>query len=509
MLRKFLDHQLKHTAPGTRFERLHPVVEAIDAFLYEPPNETSSGPHVRDSVDVKRVMMLVVFALLPCILMAIWNTGLQSFVYSSGNLNLMQEYLSSATSFGGYFGFVFHEFRFLEILRQGFTLFLPVMFISYLVGGLCEAVFAVVRRHPISEGFLVTGMLYALILPPTLPYWMVAFGIAVGVILSKEVFGGSGMNIVNPALACRAFLYFTFPGRMSGEVWVGSSVQSVRESLLKMNRANTLPEFDGYTQATWLAQFKIPTEIKQIHVDAIASNDLLHPSTLSALQEKLSHWNQANGLSSTLGSLSSEHLHSFVTATAEKGGLGLPPNLYTDAARFAALENGVGHSSNWNLFFGDRLGSMGETSVFACLLGAAFLLFTRIASWRTMMGMLLGAFVTALLFQLGAGWIGSNGGAWNPAIYGFPAYKHLLLGGLPFGIVFMVTDPVSSPTLPLARWVYGAFAGVVTILIRVINPAYPEGVMLAILMANVFAPLFDRMATHRLIQKRRTVRVRQ
>jgi Na+-transporting NADH:ubiquinone oxidoreductase subunit B len=187
--------------------------------------------------------------------------------------------------------------------------------------------------------------------------------------------------------------------------------------------------------------------------------------------------------------------------------LGLSTGNYEDAYHFASLNYGLGHNGDWNFFLGDRLGSMGETSILACLIGAFVLILTRVGSWRTMAGMTLGAFITALLFEMGARLFGLEGGAWNPATFAFPAYKHLLLGGLAFGIIFMATDPVSSPGMKLARWIYGALAGVVTLIIRAINPAYPEGVMLAILMANVFAPLIDYYVAQ-FSRKRRRIHAR-
>lgn len=492
MLRKILDYQLSLTEKGKRLSKLRPLVEATDTFLYEAPNVTKRGPHIRDAIDIKRWMIIVVFALIPCILVTIWNTGLQSFVYSSGDYRLMNEYLAGATSLSGYFDFALKDDRYLTILKMGLGAFLPILLISYAVGGLCEALFAIVRGHEISEGLLVTGVLYALILPSTIPYWMAAFGIAVGVILSKEVFGGSGMNIVNPALACRAFLFFTFPGRMSGDVWAGSSPSAVRESLLKMNQDAHTTALDGYSQATPLTRFNVTPEIKRIHVDAIASNDLgPNIGTYDTLEKHFANWSNAGHTDATLGQLSGDQLKQFVTSPLAEGGLGLSSGYYEDAYNFASLNYGFGHNGDWNFFFGDRLGSMGETSVLACLLGAIYLIWTGVGSWRTMAGMALGAFITAVLIQSGASFFGRDGGAWNSAVLAFPAYKHMLLGGLAFGIVFMATDPVSSPGTKLGRWIYGAFAGVVTIIIRAINPAYPEGVMLAILMANVFAPLID------------------
>lgn len=495
MLRRFLDYQLSLTQPGKPLHLLKPLVDAGDTFLYEAPINTTRGPHIRDAVDVKRWMIMVVFALIPCILMSIWNTGLQKFVYSSGNYQLMNEYLAGATSLSGYLSFAAKDNRFLTILYNGLSVFLPLVLISYVVGGIWEAIFAVVRKHEISEGFLVTGILYALILPPTIPYWMAAVGISVGIVLAKEIFGGSGMNIVNPALACRAFLFFTFPAKMSGNVWAGSNPTVVRESLVKMNQDAGTSAIDGYTQATPLGRFNVTSEIKRIHVDAIASNATgTKVSTISEIEPIFEKWNAASQADASLGHLNQDQLRNFITTPGNEGGLGLSPGYYEDAYGFANLNYGVGHDNDWNFFLGDRLGSLGETSVLACLLGALFLIYTGVGSWRTMVGMGIGAYITAFLFQWAAKSLGSDSGAWNPAIYAFPAHKHLLLGGLAFGLVFMATDPVSSPSVNSAKWIYGLFCGVLTIVIREINPAYPEGVMLAILIGNVFAPLFDYYA---------------
>ena len=492
MLRRLLDYQLSLAEKGKPLHRMRPLIEALDTFLYEPAINTGKAPHIRDAVDIKRWMILVVFSLIPCILAAIWNTGLQSFVHGSGNYQLMNEYLEGARSLEGYFNFAFKENRFLEIIRMGTIALLPIVIISYAVGGLCEALFAVVRGHEISEGLLVTGILYALILPSTIPYWMAAVGVATGVILGKEVFGGSGMNIVNPALACRAFLFFTFPGKMSGDVWVGTNPTLIRESLLKMNQDAGTTAIDGYSQATPLARYNITPEVKRIHVEAIAANDLgKEVGSFAAIENHFNIWKEASNSDAALTELSADQLRSFVTSPFKEGGLGLSPGNYEDAYHFATLNYGLGHNGNWNFFLGDRLGSMGETSVLACLIGAFILIWTGIGSWRTMAGMTLGAFIMALLFEMGAKFVGDEAAIWNPATFAFPAYKHLLIGGLAFGIVFMATDPVSSPSTNLGRWIYGAFAGVVTLIIRAINPAYPEGVMLAILMANVFAPLID------------------
>lgn len=509
MLRKLLDYPLSLTEPGKPLHKIRPLISANDTFLYEAPvNTPSSGPQIRDAVDVKRWMIIVVIALIPCILAAIWNTGLQSYVFSSGNYKLMDEYLSSSTTWNSYWEFAAKDNRYLTILSIGLSALLPIVLISYVVGGICEAIFAIVRGHEISEGFLVTGILYALILPPTIPYWMTAVGVATGVILAKEVFGGSGMNIVNPALACRAFLFFTFPGRMSGDIWVGTNPTVVRQSLVKMNQDAHTTTLDGYTQATSLTKFNVSPEIKRIHVDAIATNDMgSHVSTYEAIKNQFQNWVAHGHQGESLGALTQDQMRQFVTSPLADGGLGLSTGYYEDAYQFSALNYGIGHNNDWNFFLGDKLGSMGETSTIACLIGAAILIMTGVGSWRTMVAMTLGAFLTAAAFTLGSTYLGANGGAFSPAQFGFPAYKHLLVGGLAFGIVFMATDPVSSPSMNLAKWIYGLFCGMVTIVIRVINPAYPEGVMLAILMGNCFAPLFDYYVA-RSYMKRSPSRVR-
>lgn len=507
MLRRFLDYQLSLTEPGRPLHFLKPLVSAGDTFLYEAPINTSKGPHIRDAIDIKRWMLMVVISLIPCILVAIWNTGLQKVVYSSGDYTLMNEYLLGATSWDGYWEFALKNNRWVSFITEGLWIFLPLTLLTYTVGGLWEALFAAVRGHEISEGFLVTGILFVLIMPPTIPYWMAAVGVSVGTVLAKEVFGGSGMNIVNPALACRAFLFFTFPGRMSGNVWVGSNPTVVRESLIKMNQEANTTVFDGYSQATKLSLFNITQDVKTIHVDAIASNNVAHVSTMDTITKQFNQWNTSGNHQAQIGQLSQEQMQNFVTSPISEGGLGLSSGYYEDAYHFASLKYGLGHNSDWGFFLGDKLGSIGETSVLACLLGALFLIYTGIGSWRTMVGMALGAYVTALLFEIGSAFLAVDQGAWTAAQYGFPAYKHLLLGGLAFGLVFMATDPVSSPAMPAARWLYGIFCGVVTMVIRIINPAYPEGVMLAILMGNVFAPLFDYYIA-RFYMNRRVSRVR-
>lgn len=509
-MRRFLDYQLSLTEKGKPLHFLKPLVSAGDTFLYEPVINTSQGPHIRDAIDIKRWMIIVVFALMPAILFSIWNTGLQSMVYSSGDHQLMDEYLAASSSLNKYFAFAGKNDRWITIIQEGLLIILPIIFVSYAVGGLWEAFFACVRRHEISEGFLVTGILYALILPPTIPLWMVAVGVSAGVVLSKEVFGGSGMNIVNPALACRCFLFFGFPGRMSGTVWVGSNPTTVRESLVKMNSDAGKTSLDGYTQATKLSQFNVPPDIKRVHVDALATNDVgQNVGTIQTIKEYFHKWNEVGDHGATLGRLTQEQMHSFVTTPTVDGGLGLSPGYFEDAYHFSALHYGIGENNSWGFFLGNKLGSIGETSGLLILIGALFLIWTGIGSWRTMIAMVLGALLTATLFNLGSTYLAADYGAWTPAQFGFPAYKHLLLGGLAFGLVFMATDPVSSPGMPGAKWVYGGLCGIIVIVMRLINPAYAEGVMLAILMGNVFSPLLDyhavRIYRHR---QRRGSRVR-
>lgn len=493
MLRRFLDYQLSLAEPGKPLHKLRPLIQAADTFLYEPLANTHSAPFIRDSVDIKRWMILVVIALLPAIFMAIWNTGLQSLVYSSGQASLMHEFLEASTSFSGYFHFV--QGRVGAILYEGLKIFLPIVAISYIVGGLCEALFACIRRHEINEGFLVTGILYPLVLPPTIPYWMVAVGVAAGVTLGKEIFGGTGMNIMNPALMCRAFLFFAYPGRMSGNVWVGGDAGTVKQSLMQMN-SEMKEGMAPFTQATPLARFNISHDIKRAHVDAIATNNLGDQvGTYDVIAKQFHTWSQLPGHEGAeLGKLSAEQLQQFVTSAPSAGGLGLSLGAYEDAVRFSSLRYGMGADNDASFFFGNKIGSMGETSAFACLLGAAFLIYTGIGSWKTMLGMVIGAFITACSLEYGSHFFGAAGGAWNAAQFDIPAYKHLLLGGFAFGAVFMATDPVSSPTMDLGKWIYGLLVGMIAIIIRVVNPAYPEGVMLAILFGNVCAPLIDHYA---------------
>ncbi|WP_213319049.1 Na(+)-transporting NADH-quinone reductase subunit B [Chlamydiifrater volucris] len=498
MLRRFLDYSFRFVEKD-KFKKFFPVVDALDTFCYEPTHPCSSPPFIRDSVDVKRWMIIVVFALMPAIFMAVWNSGLQQVVYLSKSANLMQEFILSSKTFWGAFSFALHQGIFLKIILKGLQLFIPLVAITYIVGGTCEVLFAIKRKHKIAEGLLVTGILYPLTLPPTIPYWMAALGIIFGVVFAKEVFGGTGMNVLNPALSARAFLFFTFPGRMTGDVWVGGDPSSVKNSLHIMNTDAHKAIFDGFSQATCLQTLSSTSSlIKRIHVDTIATNIMETSSvpTIEFIKEKFALWSE-NHPGAVLGKLSITQLQEFLSTPLSEGGLGMLSSQFDSAYAATDLIYGTGKFSSSSLFWGNILGAFGETSTFACLLGALLLIITRIASWRTMLSCVLGAFLTAWLFKLGSILFFDGYGAWAPAKFFIPAYRHLFMGGLAFGFIFMATDPVSSPSMKLGKWLYGAFIGFLTVFIRLINPAYPEGVMLAILLGNVFAPLFDHYAIRR------------
>lgn len=468
-------------------------------------NTTDRGPHIKDAIDLKRWMSMVILALIPCIFMAIWNTGVQKLVYGSGDYQLMDEFLAASGSFSAYMDFCTKNGRWLSILGYGAMAFFPVMIISYAVGGLCEGFFACMRGHEIAEGFLVTGMLYPLVLPPTIPYWMVAVGVAAGIIIGKEIFGGTGMNILNPALTCRAFLFFTFPNKMSGDIWVGTNPTQIRESISKMNADAGLAGVDAYSQATPLGIFNMSDEVKRAHVDAIAANTIGSDAvaTVDVIRPQFDQWASAQSQTAQLGELSASQLREFVTAPMANGGLALAPENYSAAHHYASVQYGIGHHNDFDFFLGNKLGCFGETSTLAVLLGAIILIWAGVGSWRTMAGTFIGALVTALLFQLGSTFLGADGGAWNPAKFALPAYKHLIIGGYAFGLVFMTTDPVTHPALNKSKWAFGILVGVAVVVIRTINPAYPEGMMLAILLGNVFAPLIEYYAVRNYRRVRR------
>lgn len=396
-LRQILDKQGKLFEKGGKLEKLYPLYEAGDTFLYSPGLVTRGAPHVRDAMDLKRMMIFVVLALTPTILMAFYNTGYQA------NLALQSSGLAAAAGWRGELmaalGVGIDPLSLFDNFVHGALYFLPIYIVTLAAGGLWEAVFATVRRHPISEGFLVTSMLFPLILPPDIPYWQVVIGISFGVVIGKEVFGGVGMNILNPALTGRAFLYFAYPAQISGDqVWVA---------------------VDGYSRATPLAEFADPR-----FADAAVS--------------------------------------------------------YSDTMMDA--------------FWGFIPGSMGETSVVACLIGAAILIGSKIGSWRIMFGCVVGMVGTAFLFNA----VGSE----TNSMFGVTPLEHFVIGGFAFGTVFMATDPVSASQTRQGQYWYGILIGLLTVMIRVINPGYPEGIMLAILFGNVFAPAIDKIFVNMHIKRR-------
>lgn len=399
LLRKIQDMQRPLFEKGGKLHLFYPLFEANDTFLFTPGHVTKESAHVRDGLDLKRMMITVVIALIPCIYMAMYNTGLQAHLAIEGGaapLNTWQTRLFQAL------GFDFVSASWPANVVHGLLYYLPVLIVTFAVGGAMEVVFSIVRKHEVNEGFLVTGMLFPLILPPTIPLWQVALGIAFGVVLGKEVFGGTGMNILNPALTSRAFLFFAYPAFISGDkVWIAAQTSA-----------------DGYSGATILAD-------------------------------------------------------------AAQGGI--------EAVR----ESGY---SLWEAFVGTIPGSMGETSVLACLIGAALLIVTQVGSWRTMAGVTLGTLVTGLLLNM----VDSDTNPW----FSLPFYWHFVAGGWAFGTVFMATDPVSSAFTETGKWIYGFMIGFMVVLVRMINPAYPEGMMLAILFMNVFAATIDHFVVQANIKRR-------
>ena len=392
-LRNLLDQIEPFVRKGEPLEKLYPQYEALDTFLFTPGQVTKGPTHLRDSIDLKRTMVTVIAALVPCIFMAMWNTGYQA------NLAMQQ---IGATTTGEWRGVIidilgigYNPSSALANIFHGFLYFFPIFLITQLAGGLWEVLFATVRDHEVNEGFLVTGMLFPLTLPPMIPLWQVAIGISFGVVLGKEVFGGTGKNFLNPALTGRAFLYFAYPAEITGDaIWVA---------------------VDGFTAATPLGA---------VAADGMAAIDVT--------------WTQA--------------------------------------------------------FIGALPGSLGETSALACLIGAAVLIGTGIGSWRIMLSMTLSTIIFAELLHT----IGSDT---NP-MFQMNASWHLVLGSFAFGCVFMATDPVSAAMTETGRWFYGALIGFMTVLIRVINPAFPEGVMLAILFGNVFAPVIDHVVLQANVKRR-------
>jgi len=371
-IRKNLDKIKKPFEKGGKFEKFYPAFDAFETFLFVPNHTTKSGSHIRDAVDLKRTMVTVIIALIPALLYGIYNTGYQYFIQTG------------------------LEFTFLDAFLHGLYKILPMIIVSYVVGLSIEFGFAVYRGHSVNEGYLVTGLLIPMIMPVDMPLWMLAISVIFAVLIGKEAFGGTGMNILNPALTARAFAFFAYPTYMSGDkVWVSEAS----------------------------------------NIDGISGETIL-----------------------------------------------------------GALAGGQNIDySSMQMFWGSVPGSVAETSTLFVLIGALMLLFTGVASWRIMLGSLIGASLVGFLFNL---W-GAND------LMSFEWYNHLIVGGFAFGIVFMATDPVSAAQTQRGKWIYGLLIGMLCILIRVFNPAYPEGVMLAILLMNVFAPTIDHYVIQSNINKRK------
>ncbi|MEM9971609.1 MAG: NADH:ubiquinone reductase (Na(+)-transporting) subunit B [Pseudomonadota bacterium] len=391
-LRSFFDGIEPHFEKGGKYEKYFPIYEMVESFLYTPKTVTTAAPHARSYIDMKRIMTYVVIATIPCILFGMYNTGYQANAAIASGLE--PSYWQSWI--GGLFGY--NPSNVFANVWHGAAFFIPIYVTTLVAGGICEVIFATIRRHEVNEGFLVTSMLYALILPATTPLWQVALGIIFGVVIGKEVFGGTGKNFLNPALTGRAFLYFAYPAQMSGDtIWT---------------------PVDGFSGATNLS------------------------------------------------------------IAASQG-----------------YEQIVAQGTTWlDSFLGFVQGSMGETSTLAALIGLTFLLMTRIANYRMVVGCMAGMMGFSLLLNL----IGSDT---NP-MFAMPWYWHLVTGGFAFGLAFMVTEPVSASHTNAGRYIYGALIGVMVVMIRVINPAFPEGMMLAILFGNVFAPLIDYFVVQANIKRR-------
>ena len=393
-IRQTLDNLEPHFHKGGKYEKWYPLYEAVDTIFYSPPSVTKTTAHVRDGIDLKRMMITVWMCTFPAMFFGMWAAGWQANTAIAGDYASMggwREAILMTLASGHNPDSLWANFV------LGATYFLPIYLVTFAVGGFWEVVFAVKRGHEVNEGFFVTSVLYALILPATIPLWQVALGITFGVVIGKEIFGGTGKNFLNPALTGRAFLYFAYPAQISGDaVWVAA---------------------DGYTGAT-------PLSI---------------------------------AFQADMAELSSQY-------------------------------------SWWDAFIGFLPGSVGEVSTLAIFIGAAVLLWTRIASWRIMLGCMIGLIATSMLFNL----IGSD----TNSMFAMPWYWHLVVGGFAFGMVFMATDPVSASMTNPGRLIFGILIGVMTVLIRVVNPAFPEGIMLAILFANLFAPLIDYFFVQANIKRR-------
>ncbi|MEE4659598.1 MAG: NADH:ubiquinone reductase (Na(+)-transporting) subunit B [Halieaceae bacterium] len=396
-MRKFFDSIEHHFQEGGKYQKYYAIYEVFDTFFYSPSSTTRSTAHVRDGIDLKRIMITVWIATFPAMFYGMYNLGFQAnSIVAAGGGAITDWHAPLVNLFGAT-----DPGSLIDCFIFGAIYFLPIYITTFLVGISWEILFAVRRGHEVNEGFFVTSVLFALCCPPDIPLWQVAMGISFGVVIGKEVFGGTGKNFLNPALTGRAFLYFAYPAQLSGDaVWTA---------------------VDGYTGATALS---------------IVATD-----GMEALRAQMS-W--------------------------------------------------------WDTFSGNIHGSIGETSTLAILIGGALLLYTRIAAWRIVAGVFLGMFAFSTLLNV----VGSDS---NPA-FAMPWYWHLSVGGFAFGMIYMATDPVSAAMTDIGKIWYGVLIGVMTVLIRVVNPAFPEGIMLAILFANLFAPLIDHFVVQANV-KRRLARV--
>ncbi|PCS21468.1 NADH:ubiquinone reductase (Na(+)-transporting) subunit B [Candidatus Enterovibrio escicola] len=411
-LKKFIEDIEPHFEPGGKYEKWFALYEATATLLYTPGLVTKNGVHIRDSIDLKRIMIIVWLAVFPAMLFGVYNTGNQAitalnWMYGSVDLAMIidanwQYWLTEMLG-----GSISTDAEWPSKMLLGTTYFLPIYVTVFIVGGFWEMLFCMVRKHEVNEGFFVTSILFALIVPATLPLWQAAIGITFGVVVAKEIFGGTGRNFLNPALAGRAFLFFAYPAQISGDlVWTAA---------------------DGFSGATALSQ-------------------------------------------------------------------------WATSGQSALVNNVTGRTISWiDAFLGNIPGSIGEVSTLGILIGGTMIVATRIASWRIIAGTLIGLVTTSTLFNI-------TGSDTNP-MFSMAWHWHLVLGGFAFGMVFMATDPVTASFTNKAKWWYGILIGVMAVMIRVANPAYPEGMMLAILFANLFAPLFDNLIIQGNI-KRRLARVK-
>ena len=396
-LRAFLDKIEHNFEKGGKYEKWYALYEAADTIFYRPSSVTKTTAHVRDGIDLKRIMITVWLCAFPAMFFGMWNIGYQANVIFDANPELLAAQEGWRMALTGMLA-GFDSSSIWDNMIQGATWFLPIYLVTFVVGGFWEVLFASIRGHEINEGFFVTSILFALILPPSIPLWQVAMGISFGVVIAKEVFGGTAKNFLNPALAGRAFLYFAYPAQLSGDaVWTA---------------------VDGFAGATALS----------------------------------------------LGAA---------------GG----------------MEQVVASGITWmDAFVGKVHGSVGETSTLAIFIGGAVLLVMRIAAWRIVAGVMIGMVALSTLFNM----LGSDT---NP-LFAMPWHWHMVIGGFAFGMIFMATDPVSASMTNTGKWVYGGVIGVMTVLIRVVNPAFPEGIMLAILFANLCAPLIDHFVVQANIKRR-------